>query len=112
MSNKIQNTHGGQGSYFYRNGLTIVFMILFLSTLLGQALMGWKAYNGTLTDAGITPILFQNYIHTGHFFSATFENFESEFLQMPLYVVLNISLRQKGSPESKPVDAPHMEIGK
>ncbi len=32
MSNKIQNTHGGQGSYFYRNGLTIVFMIWYSST--------------------------------------------------------------------------------
>jgi len=102
MTNKTQNTtHEEQASYFYRNGLTIVFMILFLSTLLGQALTGWKVYNETLADSGIKPILFQNYIHTGHFFSATFENFESEFLQMALYVVFTISLRQKGSAESK-----------
>jgi hypothetical protein len=47
----------------------------------------------------------------GHFIEATFENWKSEFLQMAGYVLFTIFLFQKGSPESKPVDAPHSETG-
>jgi Domain of unknown function (DUF6766) len=44
-----------------------------------------------------------SYLGTGHFLSALFENWESEFLQLSAYVLLTIFLRQKGSPESKPL---------
>ena len=47
-----------------------------------------------------------DYLHSGHFIQATFENWESEFLQMALFVVLTISLRQKGSSESKKCEGP------
>lgn len=41
-----------------------------------------------------------------------FQNWQSEFLSVASIVILSIYLRQKGSPESKPVDSPHMETGK
>ncbi len=91
-------------SYFGRNSLTIVFTSLFLITLFGQALTGWKEHNSEIKELGAHTIDFTTYLTSGHFISATFENFESEFLQMSLYVVLTISLRQKGSAESKKID--------
>jgi hypothetical protein len=90
-----------KNTFFYRNSLSIVFIVLFLSALAGQAFTGWKEYNEELLDEHATEIGFEAYLHTGHFVSATFENFQSEFLQMALYVVLTVGLRQQGSAESK-----------
>ena len=91
-------------TFFYKNGLSIVFLSLFIFTLTGQALTGWKEHNTELSDAGMAEIAFGAYLNTGHFLSATFENFQSEFLQMALYVVLTVGLRQIGSAESKKLD--------
>jgi hypothetical protein len=95
-----------KNSFFYRNGLTLVFMSLFLVTLAAQALMGWKQHNEDLKENSVKEITLGTYLRSGHFISATFENFESEFLQMSLYVIMTISLRQLGSAESKKLDEP------
>ncbi len=91
-------------SFFYRNGLSLVFLALFIITLVAQALTGWKEHNKELKQDGAVEIELGKYLESGHFISATFENFESEFLQMSLYVVLTIYLRQIGSSESKQLD--------
>ena len=91
-------------SFIYRNSLTIVFVTLFIITLAAQAVTGWKEHNSELKEENAKEIQFQVYLTSGHFLSATFENFESEFLQMALYVLLTISLRQIGSAESKKID--------
>lgn len=88
-------------SYFYRNGLTIVFLSLFILTLFAQIMSGWKVYNENLNDERSPSVTLSQYLRSGHFISATFENFESEFLQMGLYVILTVILRQQGSAESK-----------
>lgn len=93
-------------SFFKRNGLTIVFMGLFIITLGAQAITGWKQHNKELTEEHAKEIPLTTYLQSGHFISATFENFESEFLQMALYVLLTVSLRQIGSAESKKLDEP------
>jgi hypothetical protein len=93
-----------KNSYFRRNGLTIVFLLLFLVTLCAQALTGWKEHNQELQDDHAPEISLGTYLQSGHFISATFENFESEFLQMGLYIVLTVGLRQRGSAESKAMD--------
>jgi hypothetical protein len=93
-----------KSTFFYRNSLSIVFIVLFLSALVGQAFTGWKEYNDELRDEHAAELGFGAYLHTGHFVSATFENFQSEFLQMALYVVLTVGLRQQGSAESKSLD--------
>jgi hypothetical protein len=91
-------------SFFYRNGLTIVFMALFIVTLFAQAFTGWNTHNQELQEEHAAKISFGTYLKSGHFISATFENFESEFLQMALYVIMTVSLRQVGSAESKKLD--------
>jgi len=91
-------------TWIYRNSLSVVFIILFLITLMAQALTGWNVHNEELTSGGLKALAFTEYMQSGHFISATFENFESEFLQMALYVVLTISLRQIGSSESKKLE--------
>jgi len=93
-------------SWLYKNGLSVFFLFLFVFTLGGQALTGWHEHNTELQELGAAKISLTSYLSTGHFISATFENFESEFLQMMLYVLLTIHLRQIGSAESKKIDEP------
>jgi hypothetical protein len=93
-----------QHSFFYRNGLSIVALTLFLLALVGQAITGWHQHNTELEQDHAAKIDLLHYLQSGHFISATFENFESEFLQMSLYVLLTVGLRQKGSAESKSLD--------
>jgi Na+-transporting methylmalonyl-CoA/oxaloacetate decarboxylase gamma subunit len=90
--------------FFRNNGLSLVFMILFLMSIFGQWLMGFKEYNKERLEENQFEVSLAEYSHSGHFIQATFENWESEFLQMALFVVLTISLRQKGSSESKKID--------
>ncbi|VFA40614.1 DUF6766 family protein [Chryseobacterium indologenes] len=89
--------------FFYRNGLSIVLIVLMICSLIGQFLTGWKTENKELAESGQEALRIYEYLYSGHFIQATFENWESEFLQMMLYVLLTISLRQKGSSESKPM---------
>jgi len=91
-------------SFVYKNGLSIVFVLLTLITLGGQYIAGWKEYNKELVEKHVEKIEFGAYLTSGHFREATFENWESEFLQMALYVILTIKLRQIGSSESKKID--------
>ena len=88
-------------SFFYRNGLTLVFITLTIFALIGQAYSGWREHNKELVEEHSQELSFSKYLTTGHFIEATFENWESEFLQMYLFVVLTVFLRQKGSSESK-----------
>ncbi|CAH0201522.1 hypothetical protein MP478_09520 [Chryseobacterium sp. WG14] len=93
-----------RSSFFYRNSLSIVLIALMLCSLLGQFFTGWSVENKELAENGQKALTLTQYIYSGHFIQATFENWESEFLQMMLYVLLTISLRQKGSSESKSME--------
>lgn len=94
------------------NGLTITLVTFFLLFWAGQTVTGWKVFNSDQQQYGRPEISLTQYLTTGHFVEATFENWESEFLQMAAYVVLTVFLFQKGSSESKdpdkqsPQDAP------
>jgi hypothetical protein len=87
--------------FFRRNGLSIVVLALMLAAMAGQIISGRLVYNEELAQAGAPSLSLWEYLCSGHFVSATFENWESEFLQMGMYVVLSVSLRQKGSAESR-----------
>lgn len=80
-----------------------------LGSMSGQYISGWKQYNNERAERGAAPVDAGDYLTTGHFVSATFENWESEFLQMGLYVLLTVWLFQKGSSESKDPDKPGEE---
>ena len=90
--------------FLKNNSLSLVFFLLFLITLLGQILSGIKVYNEEMLEEGGVQLGFGAYLSSGHFLEATFENWESEFLQMALYVTLSMFLYQKGSAESKDPD--------
>jgi hypothetical protein len=72
-----------------------------LLSVIGQAFTGWAEHNEFLHDKGQAPLTIWQYFRSGHFLQATFENWESEFFQMGLFVVFTIYLRQQGSSESK-----------
>src|ERR671916_2075471 len=86
------------------NGLSITLFALFAVCLVGQAVSGWRAQIEELRSHSQPLIGSLDYLTTGHFLSATFENWESEFLQMAVYVLLTVFLFQKGSAESKKPD--------
>ena len=88
-------------SFLKENSLSLVFFILFLIAMLGQTITGLEEHNHEMIEEGGQPIKIGEYITSGHFLQSTFENWESEFLQMALFVVLTIFLYQKGSSESK-----------
>jgi hypothetical protein len=87
--------------FLRENGLSVAAFGIFLVCLVGQILTGVREYNEGEREHGRRPIGIVEYLRNGHFLEATFENWESEFLQMAAFVVLTVSLRQKGSPESK-----------
>ena len=91
-------------SFWKRNGLSLVLVALFLAFLLAQVLTGWAVDNEARMQDGQAPLALASYLRSGHFISATFENWESEFLQMGMYVLLTVWLRQLGSAESRPLD--------
>ncbi|WP_276485581.1 DUF6766 family protein [Paraflavitalea pollutisoli] len=87
--------------FIKNNSLSIIFLALFLVSIVGQFVTGMKEYNKEREEAGQASVQAAQYITSGHFIEATFENWESEFLQMALFVWLTIFLYQKGSSESK-----------
>ncbi|TGD78368.1 DUF6766 family protein [Hymenobacter wooponensis] len=87
--------------WLYENSLLLVGCVLVIGTLTGQIFTGWLDNNSDLEEMGMQTLTLGQYLGSGHFLEATFENWESEFLQMGLYVVLTIWLRQRGSSESK-----------
>jgi hypothetical protein len=86
------------------NSLSIVFFFLFVFTIIGQAITGLKEYNQEMQDEGGQQLSIGQYINSGHFLQSTFENWESEFLQMALFLIFTMFLYQKGSSESKNPD--------
>jgi hypothetical protein len=90
--------------FLYENGLSLAMFGLFIVTLLGQVGTGWHEYNEDQKEHHEPQAALTEYLGSGHFIEAVFENWESEFLQMGLYVLLTVHLRQKGSAESKKLD--------
>ncbi|MCU1351303.1 MAG: hypothetical protein JWM05_512 [Acidimicrobiales bacterium] len=86
------------------HSLTLVLLIVFLLIWFGQSVAGHRSYNADQRDHHEAATSYRHYLTTGHFREQTFENWESEFLQMGAYVLLTVWLVQRGSPESRPVD--------
>ncbi|MBB6018315.1 DUF6766 family protein [Deinococcus radiopugnans] len=86
------------------NALLLVLLGFFLLFWLAQALSGWAGHNQELGNLKQHTLNFAQYLASAHFWSATAENWESEFLQLAAYVVLTIHLKQRGSAESNPYE--------
>jgi hypothetical protein len=88
-------------SFFRRNGLSVVIFGIFLLFLSGQTFFGLNEYNNEMLEKGGRTVDLPGYLCSAHFLEATFENWESEFLQMGMYVLFTVFLYQRGSSESK-----------
>jgi hypothetical protein len=87
------------------NGLSITLFLAFVAILAGQSIVGQHVYNQDQLEHGQAAIPYLSYLRTDSFLEVTFENWESEFLQMAAYVLLTAYLFQRGSVESKDPDA-------
>ena len=82
----------------------MVFLGLFFITLVGQIITGRNEHNEETVEIGGKKLSTSEYVTSGHFLQSTFENWESEFLQMALFLIGSMFLYQKGSSESKDPD--------
>lgn len=90
--------------FIKNNSLSLTFIFLFFISIAAQIHFGHKEYNKELIEDGGNIVTLTEYFSSGHFIESTFENWESEFLQMGLFVLLTIFLKEKGSSESKGFD--------
>ncbi|KPI00117.1 hypothetical protein OV450_0889 [Actinobacteria bacterium OV450] len=95
----------------YSRSLGIVMGALFVLSWLAQSITGTAAYNGQQLRQLQDPVSWAGYLGTPDFWNRTLQNWQSELLAVAAMVVLSIYLRQRGSPESKPVGAPHTSTG-
>jgi hypothetical protein len=103
---------GGWQLVLYKNSLSLAFILLFLISFLGHAASGARKFNDEQQAHGSTEtVTTLGYMAEAQFWYESFQNWQSEFLAVLAIVVLSIWLRQWGSPESKPVHAPHEETG-
>lgn len=93
----------GIRGFWHRNALSLVVLTLFALFWACQAVAGWLSHNEVRIEHGQTPLGIASYLASSHFIEATSENWESEFLQMGLFILLTVFLRQKGSAESNPM---------
>ena len=95
----------------YSNSLLIVMTTAWLLSWLAQSIAGVSAYNAEQLDHQAATLTWFGYLGSSDFWDRTLQNWQSEFLAVGSMAVLSIYLRQRGSPESKPVGAAHDATG-
>lgn len=95
----------------YENSLVLVMGTFWLGTWLAQSITGVAQYNAEQFDHRQDPLSWSHYITTASFWENTLQNWQSEFLAVGSMAILAVYLRQRGSPESKLVGAPHSVTG-
>ena len=100
---------GGFWLKIYNHSLSIAFALLFLASFLMHFYGSLKDYNEEQIMKNEAPASAMQYISESRFWFESFQNWQSEFLAVLSIVILSIWLREKGSPESKPVDMSHDE---
>lgn len=103
---------GGLILKLYENSLCLAFFVLFAMSVFLHAYGGAREHQAEQARHGVAEqITTLEYMTTAKFWFESLQNWQSEFMAIGCMVLLSIWLRQKGSPESKPVDAPHDETG-
>ena len=97
---------GGLRTALYSNSLIIVMAAIFIGSWFAQSVTGWSDFNDEQALHGEPRASWLSYVGSSTFWEATLQNWQSEFLAVGSFAVLAIYLRQRGSPESKPVGAP------
>lgn len=93
----------------YENSLLLVMTLIFFATWFGQSLNNWRVFNADQLEHHESRVSWGRYLLDPDFWEKTLQNWQSEFLAVGTMAVFTIYLRQRGSPESKPVGAPHDE---
>jgi hypothetical protein len=101
----------GIKTFVYSNSLLIVMSIIFFGSWFAQSVTGWTEFNAQQADHHEQSVSWLTYIGSADFWEATLQNWQSEFLAVGSFVAITVFLRQRGSPESKPVGAPHDATG-
>jgi hypothetical protein len=91
----------------YENSLVIVMLAIWLGSWFAQSVTGWSTYNADQIEHHQSTLNWVGYIGSSSFWEDTLQNWQSEFLAVGSFAILSVYLRQRGSPESKPVGAPH-----
>jgi hypothetical protein len=104
-------THNDWRTRIYENSFLLVMTTVFLSSWFVQSLTSRNEFNAQQQEHGEQPLSWAQYVANADFWEKTLQNWQSEFLAVGTMVVFTIYLRQRGSPESKPVGAPHDETG-
>jgi succinate dehydrogenase hydrophobic anchor subunit len=102
---------GGWVLRVYENSLSLAFATLFLIAFFLHAVGGMRAYNEDQLAHGQAPLSLGEFLCSADFWFQSLQNWQSEFLGLGSMILLTIFLRQRGSPESKPVDTPHSQTG-
>jgi hypothetical protein len=95
----------------YENSLVIVMGFIWVCSWLGQSIAGWTEYSDQRIEHLQEPLTWPQYLGNPDFWERTFQNWQSEFLAVASMAILAVYLRQRGSPESKPVGAAHDATG-
>ena len=93
--------------WIYSNSLMLLMTAIFFLSWFGQSVNGWRAFNNTQDEHKSVHISYGEYLVNADFWDRSLQNWQSEFLAVGSIAVFTIYLRQRGSPESKPVGAPH-----
>ena len=104
-------TVGGIRTFLYSNSLLIVMGLIFLGAWFAQSVTGRAAYNAEQVEHQQATLSWIDYLGSADFWEATLQNWQSEFLAVGSMAILSVYLRQRGSPESKPVGTPHDATG-
>jgi hypothetical protein len=97
--------------HLYANSLLLVMAGIFFASWFGQGVTGWREYNDDQHFHDQAEVSFVGYLGRADFWDRTLQNWQSEFLAVGSMAVFTIYLRQRGSPESKPVGSRHDETG-
>ena len=102
---------GGIILSLYKHSLTFSLWLLFIISFILHLYGSNKDFNQTQILEGKSTETMYVYLSNSRFWFESFQNWQSEFLSVFAIIFLSIYLREKGSPQSKPVDAPHSETG-
>jgi hypothetical protein len=103
---------GGVRTFVYSNSLLLVMGAIWLTSWLAQSVTGRSEYNAELISHREDPVSWAAYLATAEFWEKTLQNWQSEFLAVGSMAILAVYLRQRGSPESKPVGSSHHATGR
>jgi hypothetical protein len=95
----------------YSNSLVLLMTLVFVGSWFGQSVTGWRQFNDDQREHKSQPIAYTQYLQEPDFWNRTLQNWQSEFLAVGSMAIFAVYLRQRGSPESKPVGAPTNETG-